>query len=844
MPESSVRIKLGIELDKSEFGQQVLELQKELDKYKLSIGIQGDLQQDESLKSTGTDTASSAQNTVVDGNDPVDFGGLSDLVNNRFWEVTALVAGINNNFYQCIEEIRTISSAFKNLVPSVNSDRQSSLVTSPNKDASTDTVLGDVIRETSGRIVTGLEKTWNRVGLLLSKTPSESSSPAINTSAVIENQRNPTSLAPQNPIEIKQESSVEPLFNIAEEIRAAVSGGVEKLKTLINSVQNFFRGNGDKETATRGLVATPTTVAQSSNDLPSVFRRIIDEAIKQSGLSPEQVAANGLIPQVQIDSSNTLAGASGYDSQNNQIVLSQEAANGLSPGALNQESIATLLHEVRHAIQLGFGEVSLADAAQSAQANSRIDINGQPNLVLQNEGDLLSQDKITEVLNQISGSTALASTDVPSGGVAQLELDAEVFAQNLSEQLFKNLEASVPTPSIDLYRANVSSSAGSNPLSAIEQDLIPSVKSIEKELGDIAKDIRRGLQPRAIAPLPENISSGTNNNYSTDSSTLLNSIDRSLAPTQENLIPQGTNLPQAGQPRLIEVTAILNDESSDLLRKLFQTLLDIHALLKNLRETANQIINEIFTVGVSISRLPAEIQLPVQQINQQTTVVNQSNAQSSVQNQQLSSAASSIFPDPSQPGIDASSQPSSSGADTSIASQVQDAFSATAENFTDSFGSAMSAFAPALALLAQVIPLGSLIYSTLRTIKPVETRFETIAGSQEGGGQLIDFASNVAQDLNTSILSSIEGYSMITAAAKDTALEGQDTEELFIGISQAVSSLGLDAESASGIFLALGQIISKGVVSSEEWKQQIGEKLPGAMQIGAKALGLSVSEFQ
>ena len=844
MPESSVRIKLGIELDKSEFGQQVLELQKELDKYKLSIGIQGNLQQDESLKSNGTDSVSSSQDTQGDSNDSVDFGGLSDLVNNQFGEVTALVSGINNNFYQCIEEIKTISSAFKSLSPSTNSDRLTSSGTTSSKDASTDTVLGDVIRETSDKIVTGLEKTWNRVGLLLSKSQPSASIPAVNTGGVIENQSAPINIPTPNPVEIKQESSVEPLVNIAEEIRSAVSTGVEKLKSLINSVQTFFTGNNDKVNATRGLTPSPDTVAQSTNDLPSVFRKIIDEAIKQSGLSPEQVAAKGLTPQVKIDSSNALNGASGYDSQNNQIVLSQDAANGLSPGALNQESIATLLHEVRHAIQLGFGEVSLADAAQSAQANSRIAINGQPNLMLQNEGDLLFQNKIAEVLNQVSGSTALSSNDLPSSGVAQLELDAEVFAQNLSEQLFKNLEAPLPTPNIDLYRANVSSVAADNPLSAIEKELIPSVKNIEKELGDIAKDFRRGFAPRTIAPLPENISSGTSNNYSSpDSSSLLNSIDRNLAPSQENLIPQGSSLVQSGQPRLIEVTAILNDESSELLRKLFQTLLDIHGLLKNLRELANQAINEIVAVGVAINRLPSGMQLPTQQINQQTTVVNQSNAQSSTQNQQSNLSATSIFPDPSQPGIDVSAQAPSSGADASIVSQAQDAFIATAGNFADSFGSAMTAFTPALALLAQVIPLGSLIYSTLRTINPVQTRFQTIAGSQQGGGQMIDFATNVAKDLNTSILSSVEGYSMITAAAKDTALEGQDTEQLFIGISQAVSALGLDAESASGIFLALGQIISKGVVSSEEWKQQIGEKLPGAMQIGAKALGMSVTEF-
>lgn len=847
MPESSVRIKLGIELDKSEFGQQILELQEELDKYKLRVGIQGDLVEQEQLPQSGsTDSGTSSQDSTGDNNNSVDFGALSDLANSRFSEITALISEINNHFYRCIEEVKTIASVFKDLSLSTNSDRQPEKGVDIGKNTSTDTVLGDVIRETSGKIVTGLEKTWNRVGLLLSKTPTESFSPTINTGGIVEKQVTPTQLPTTSPVEIKQESSVEPLFNIAEEIKSAVSNGVEKLKSLINSVENFFVRSSEQDKISSRLTPSPSVVAQGSNDLPSVFRQVIDEAIRQSGLSPEQVATNRLIPQVKIDSSNALAGASGYDGKNNQILLSQDTAKGLSPESLNQESISTLLHEVRHAIQLGFGDISLEDAARSAQANNRISANGQPDLVLKNEEDLISQDKLAEVLNQISGSTALVNNGVHPEGIARLEMDAEVFAQNLSEQLFKNIQSSTPETTIDLYRANVSSVAGEDPLSAIEKDLIPSVKNIEKELEDIAKEFRKGFFSTTNTPIPENISTGVNSNYSNSNTpSSLEQLNRGIVlPRPDTVSSSANNLTGIGQGQSFEVIAILNDESSDLLRKLFQTLVDIYGITKNLREIANQVINEIIAVGVAITRLPSEIQLPTQQINQQTTVVNQSNAQLSTQNQQASLSATNLFPTPVQTGIDATAQQPSSSSDPSTIAQAQDVFSATAENFTNSFGSAMSAFAPALTLLAQVIPLGNLIYSTLRTINPIRTRFETITGSQEGGSQMIGFATNVAKDLNTSIMSSIEGYSMISAAAKDTALEGQDTEALFIGISQAVSSLGLDAESASGIFLALGQIISKGVVSSEEWKQQIGERLPGAMQLGAKALGLSVSEFQ
>ena len=188
MTESSVRIKLGVELDKSEFGQQLLELQQELDNYKLRVGIQREISQEQNPQNTSADPGTSSQDATGNDNSSVDLGVLSDMVKTQFDKANALISEINNHFYQCIEEVKVIASAFKSLSLSSNSDRQPEKGANTGKNTSTDTVLGDVIRETSGKIVTGLEKTWNRVGLLLSKTPPESPLPTINTEGTFENQ--------------------------------------------------------------------------------------------------------------------------------------------------------------------------------------------------------------------------------------------------------------------------------------------------------------------------------------------------------------------------------------------------------------------------------------------------------------------------------------------------------------------------------------------------------------------------------------------------------------------------------------------------------------------------------
>ncbi|MGL6343691.1 MAG: tape measure protein, partial [Waterburya sp.] len=60
---------------------------------------------------------------------------------------------------------------------------------------------------------------------------------------------------------------------------------------------------------------------------------------------------------------------------------------------------------------------------------------------------------------------------------------------------------------------------------------------------------------------------------------------------------------------------------------------------------------------------------------------------------------------------------------------------------------------------------------------------------------------------------------------------------------QAAAVYQLDEEATHRMFLATQQIASKGTVSSEEIKLQLGEVLPGAYNISARALGMSTSEM-
>jgi tape measure domain-containing protein len=67
--------------------------------------------------------------------------------------------------------------------------------------------------------------------------------------------------------------------------------------------------------------------------------------------------------------------------------------------------------------------------------------------------------------------------------------------------------------------------------------------------------------------------------------------------------------------------------------------------------------------------------------------------------------------------------------------------------------------------------------------------------------------------------------------------------KVFESLSRASTAFSLSAQQTDGVFLALSQMMSKGKISMEELRKQMGEKLPIAVQAMAKALGVSIAQM-
>ncbi|MDJ0903722.1 MAG: tape measure protein [Xenococcus sp. MO_188.B8] len=92
----------------------------------------------------------------------------------------------------------------------------------------------------------------------------------------------------------------------------------------------------------------------------------------------------------------------------------------------------------------------------------------------------------------------------------------------------------------------------------------------------------------------------------------------------------------------------------------------------------------------------------------------------------------------------------------------------------------------------------------------------------EGLGNL-NFISQQAKALSVDLKQAKEAYAGLLGAAKNTPLEGVQTQRLFSAFAAAAVNRGVDAQGQSRLFTALEQIVSKRKLGAEEVVQQIGD---------------------
>lgn len=136
----------------------------------------------------------------------------------------------------------------------------------------------------------------------------------------------------------------------------------------------------------------------------------------------------------------------------------------------------------------------------------------------------------------------------------------------------------------------------------------------------------------------------------------------------------------------------------------------------------------------------------------------------------------------------------------------------------------------------------SLISRSFNTTLKTDSLNNTLALVSKNERELTknqQFLADETQRLGIELITATQAFNKFYAAATQAGLSADQAREVYLGAASAAANLKLSQEETNGVLLAFSQIASKGKVQAEELRGQIGERIPGAFSIAARAIGVT-----
>lgn len=148
--------------------------------------------------------------------------------------------------------------------------------------------------------------------------------------------------------------------------------------------------------------------------------------------------------------------------------------------------------------------------------------------------------------------------------------------------------------------------------------------------------------------------------------------------------------------------------------------------------------------------------------------------------------------------------------------------------------------------LAKNFILSWISIGTLKNIIDTGSRLQLVRASIEGltkSTQDWQYIQQQAFKTGTEIEVVAKGYRNFYSSAKMAGFDKSGIQSMYADTLLATRAIGASTQQTEGALLALEQMLSKGTVSMEELRRQLGNAIPGAFEIGAAAMKMTTKEF-
>jgi len=134
-------------------------------------------------------------------------------------------------------------------------------------------------------------------------------------------------------------------------------------------------------------------------------------------------------------------------------------------------------------------------------------------------------------------------------------------------------------------------------------------------------------------------------------------------------------------------------------------------------------------------------------------------------------------------------------------------------------------------------------FDLAKTFDSLNFSMQKTVGTSEEIASTNTFLIRLAKDYGAELVTLTNRYVKFFVAAKQSGVALKDTQDIFETFTKVSGVMGLRADELNGIFLALEQMLSKGKITTEELRRQLGERLPGALGIMATSMGVTIEEL-
>lgn len=143
----------------------------------------------------------------------------------------------------------------------------------------------------------------------------------------------------------------------------------------------------------------------------------------------------------------------------------------------------------------------------------------------------------------------------------------------------------------------------------------------------------------------------------------------------------------------------------------------------------------------------------------------------------------------------------------------------------------------------QLQAIATQTFEVTKRFQVLENTINFLSGGTKAGAAQMQFLRSEIARTSSAIEPTLNAYKKLAASTRKTPMEGVVTNKMMSGLMQAGTVFGLSGEELEGSVLAISQIAGKGIVSLEELRGQLAERIPGAMQIAARSMNLTEQEL-